>query len=449
MSPLKSTVLLLLSILIVYFPSQHLIASELPTRSYSYSQDFETEDPFQFWTSNGTYSVNFKGLSHARASSGRSSFKLDVTLLTATYVYWMIPVKIPAVGRLQFTGDLYVESSAGVDATLGTDVSLAPAPASGVAILKKITAPTRAWVTQTSDLVSQGNELATLLTGQYFAAATPEDVGVWTDRVGLFLFAPKGGRITLYVDNIHLQGVVPDEASYQALADREWQNYLNRIQVDTNQVVHDILGCTCEVPGAGDKAFIQNSKLQAASLRDTVGQRGYPTPKEYARLKEMADGLKFLTLQAPFYSADYQNQALITYPWEPITPASKKILPLTYPVPAVPGKALAVKACRGQFEPVSFILRARRPVPGIRISASDLIGPQWRRIPASAIDVKLVKCWYQAGGGTILKSDARVLVPGTAAQRRQAGSRGLRAPEKLSQGNQGRQKGVYRHQLAW
>lgn len=54
--------------------------------------DFEDGvDPVVAWASNGTYKVHFKGVTEEKAHSGRRSFKLDVELTGATYVYWSIP----------------------------------------------------------------------------------------------------------------------------------------------------------------------------------------------------------------------------------------------------------------------------------------------------------------------------------------------------------------------
>ena len=60
-----------------------------------YKEDFEIKDPVVFWTSNGDYKVNFKGLSKEKSYSGEKSFKLDITLKSGTYNYWKIPIEFP------------------------------------------------------------------------------------------------------------------------------------------------------------------------------------------------------------------------------------------------------------------------------------------------------------------------------------------------------------------
>lgn len=103
------------------------------------------------------------------------------------------------------------------------------------------------------------------------------------------------------------------------------------------------------------------------------------------------------------------GQVLEVYPWEPVV--SQKILPTTFPLPVSIGSNLAVQACRGEFEPASFIVRSNKNLTDIKIAATDLIGEVGRPIPASAVDIRLVKCWYQSGTGTVENQKTVVLTP--------------------------------------
>jgi len=115
------------------------------------------------------------------------------------------------------------------------------------------------------------------------------------------------------------------------------------------------------------------------------------------------------TTQTSATNAVLDNTSMEVYPWEPIN--QTKILPTTFPLPATAGRSLSIQASRGQFEPASFILRSgNNALSRIQISASDLIGTGQQKIPASAVDIRLVKCWYQSGDGTITKNKT-VLTP--------------------------------------
>jgi hypothetical protein len=94
------------------------------------------------------------------------------------------------------------------------------------------------------------------------------------------------------------------------------------------------------------------------------------------------------------YIQNHPGQGIIPFPWEPLT--SIKVLPFNYEIPAAPGNALSVSACRDEFEPASFIITAQKDLSGINISVPTLYNSQGNAIPSSALDIRLVKVWYQA-----------------------------------------------------
>jgi hypothetical protein len=96
------------------------------------------------------------------------------------------------------------------------------------------------------------------------------------------------------------------------------------------------------------------------------------------------------------YIQTHPGQSIIPFPWEPTT--SIKVLPFNYAIPAAPGNTLSVTACRNEFEPASFILNAQKDLTGITITVPNLYDGQGNSIPSSAINIRLVKVWYQASG---------------------------------------------------
>jgi PKD repeat protein len=93
------------------------------------------------------------------------------------------------------------------------------------------------------------------------------------------------------------------------------------------------------------------------------------------------------------YIASHPGQTIIPYPWEPTS--SVKILPLNFIVPAAPGNSILIQACPDQFESASFIITAQTQLTGITILSSALSDGNGHTIPEGAIDVRLVKVWYQ------------------------------------------------------
>jgi len=99
------------------------------------------------------------------------------------------------------------------------------------------------------------------------------------------------------------------------------------------------------------------------------------------------------------YILNHPGQAILPFPWEPIT--SAKVLPFNYEIPAAPGNTLSVTACRNEFEPASFVINAQKDLSGISISVPNLYDDKGNTIPSSALDVRLVKVWYQAAPNNI------------------------------------------------
>ena len=58
---------------------------------------------------------------------------------------------------------------------------------------------------------------------------------------------------------------------------------------------------------------------------------------------------------------------------------------------------ITLKACRGEFEPASFVVRANKKISELKPVCSNLQNKN-SKISSEHIDIKIVKCWYQAGG---------------------------------------------------
>ena len=91
-----------------------------------------------------------------------------------------------------------------------------------------------------------------------------------------------------------------------------------------------------------------------------------------------------------------------------------KRLPQDFPADGAAFGPLRWVAARGEFEPASVVLLTGRDLPAVEARAGDLVGPGGARIPAAAIDIKVVKVWYQSGSawyGYFSDTLGRTLVP--------------------------------------
>jgi hypothetical protein len=68
----------------------------------------------------------------------------------------------------------------------------------------------------------------------------------------------------------------------------------------------------------------------------------------------------------------------------------------TYPTDGKLAGPVRIVAAKGEFEPATFVLYPFSDAAKVELKVSDLAGKNGR-IPASAVDVKVIKIWYQTG----------------------------------------------------
>jgi hypothetical protein len=111
-------------------------------------------------------------------------------------------------------------------------------------------------------------------------------------------------------------------------------------------------------------------------------------------------------------SAAWRNAPAIYYTVHPLSDIIRQ--PDTYPSDGTAFGTLKIIAAKGEFEPGSIVLFPQQNVDRFELRASDLKGPSGATIPASSVDIKLVKVWYQCGGAWFSQfadPTARMLIP--------------------------------------
>ena len=91
----------------------------------------------------------------------------------------------------------------------------------------------------------------------------------------------------------------------------------------------------------------------------------------------------------------WQNSPFACYAVPPMS--SIKRLPDVIPPDGELSDAVSVFAARGEFEPASFVIVPFADFEKVELRLSDLRGQRRSVIRADAVDLKVVKCWYQAG----------------------------------------------------
>jgi hypothetical protein len=97
------------------------------------------------------------------------------------------------------------------------------------------------------------------------------------------------------------------------------------------------------------------------------------------------------TVKAENQSSDPR---ITTYVVPAIT--DEKILPTTSISGDYVSTEISLRACPGEYEPASFVIRANEDITSLEAEATELIGENGS-IPSSNVDIRVVKCWYQAG----------------------------------------------------
>ena len=136
-----------------------------------------------------------------------------------------------------------------------------------------------------------------------------------------------------------------------------------------------------ELLGRLDKTKPKEIVDREDSLRDRVEatlDRANVLANAADALVRAPEGTSFVALDAPTITND-------------------RILPTSLVTTRRAASALALSACPAEYEPASFVVTPLRDVAGLMVTCSDLTSPDGV-IGAARIDVKLVKCWYQAFG---------------------------------------------------
>lgn len=94
-------------------------------------------------------------------------------------------------------------------------------------------------------------------------------------------------------------------------------------------------------------------------------------------------------------SSDWKKSLVSYYVVPPLSDVPRT--PERFPEDGVAFGALEVIAAQGEFEPSSIVVIPEQPVDQFAFRASELLGPDGSKIPADALDIKVIKVWYQSG----------------------------------------------------
>lgn len=107
---------------------------------------------------------------------------------------------------------------------------------------------------------------------------------------------------------------------------------------------------------------------------------------------------KFVLLFAPLLLAASPANAEVDW-WAVPAMSSVQRLPDAIPEDGVKGGEVRLIAARGEYEPASFVLRSDKDLGKVQLTVGKLVNEKGEVFPADALDLRIVKVWYQNGNG--------------------------------------------------
>jgi len=377
-----------------------------------FKNDFQKKSPIKFWTSGGKYKINFMGLTTENAPEGRKVFKLDVTFLKNSYgyYYFQIPLKFMPSSNLRLKTRVLLGKENTARFGIGFNAFFPEFRRSGCKTLCKFSTSTDGkWRDLDLDGMGWLNNLKVKFCKKYAPPVTRvENLSPYIDRVILFSTgSAKQKRLVVYLDGIEVSG--------DAVPRKDWSKLLRKYQeqvlLKQQKLLSECRGLLDRhIKASGKSVFSNNCEkflkpLEERKKRD--GKSFILNKDEYKRiLREIADlksaGGKKLSDKALVYTL---NNPII----------STMILPKgSVPLQAeLGGKAIKLVAAKGEFESFSILVKAMRKLDKLIVVCDDLKSRSGALIPAGNVDLKSVKCWYQAKGAwyTWIKGGGSQMTP--------------------------------------
>ncbi len=385
---------------------------------FHYHEDFERRDPVHFWVGNGKHEVNFKGVSDEEAHSGKKSFKLDVVLKGGSYHYWQVPLSVPVAGKLKMKGWIKIVAPSKASVGLGPNYIFPPTHHSGCGAFESFKSTNGEWKPIEGDLVERGESNADGVLRKWVANATGKHVAVFLDRWGIFVYGGNGKRLVCYIDDVTIEGDVPEAKSHEALAEERFESFRNQYQQRVKDWQAAIADARAKLSQfrAQEKFdggalrlldFTTRSVKEAEAFVGQLSKTGYAHPNEADEMRQRVEVLEFALPNLKAILKTGKVKSFVTMAIQPIT--NKRVLPTSFPIPGLISRKLQATACQGEYEPTSFAVYSFEKLGGLRVEVGELSGPAGT-IPKNAVDVRVVKSWFQ-GKGNIGRNQVRVLKP--------------------------------------
>lgn len=256
-----------------------------------------------------------------------------------------------------------------------------------------------------------------------FWSAVPVEKGKWHQIS--FTYSIDKGEMKLYLDgNLHQSSIdaelFPLKLNFNEIG--TFDGALASIQIWDRALSEEELSTVA----IGPESFMEyRSELEKfnpdskglAQMRDNLLKRlTSMRSKDKVTLSELNDLTKQINTMLHLRDAAkaLKSTSLSDAPFalmevRPVSPIIRT--PEAFPPDAEYTSNLRVAAAKGEYEPLSFIIHPYQDIEKFEFIPGDFKSKDGAVIPASAIDKKVVKCWYQANWNSYFNSGNQILVP--------------------------------------
>ncbi|MDD2710618.1 MAG: hypothetical protein PHV34_21775 [Verrucomicrobiae bacterium] len=384
-----------------------------------------------WYKGNKGYTVHFKGVVDNPANPGKKLYKLDISFNQATRVYWGIPVNLPVEGNLKTKTTYAIMNEKGGKGKCGIGFGLEPCPNfrdnyiyTHIRTEEKTALSSEKWETvEMNDIRKYCVETAApTVARKYLADAAPENISFRLQSITFFLSGTTGTRMTLLVDELNLEGATFDDSETKDLVARRWQpageklkRRINALKQRLENAIHALENESLETREAN---AVRNQALEKAGQIDqTLKNLAKRASVEQVEEKELSREIRAVEAirlkEIDHFLSNTKEHFYLPFVVDPLN--GQKILPTDLSIVGKIGLDLHLTASPGEYEPASFVIRALADLKGLTVSTSDLVCKEsGGKISGTHVDIRTVKCWYQAGTAWVSinqQRDKKVLVP--------------------------------------
>ena len=368
-------------------------------------EDFESAPTMTAIEDDGMWRIHSCGPTEERAAGGKRSFKIDVEWLDPSWDCWRpLPLTLLYRGNPKVRAKILVRLGSG---RLGHPYSTKECGADGLIVAgKQVGSLGGGWVKWEARADGKCGD------GEHLQAAL------------LWVRPDANGRTTVYVDDLEMEGSFsPREAKRLSVVamrceEKRRAGYLKEIAAIEQRFAKSAKEAarhSTDPPEAAEaavakcwRALVDFRRQAEVSVRESLRRvRESPTGAGLAEIRRSLKRIEQADRSLPAlkeYAKSHPGLPYVT--WHVKAISDGRVLPKKLPVPGVVADRVRVRGCPGEYEPVTFAVTYVSP--GYELSSEGgslaelLVEPTDAKcgdhvLPASAIDIRHVKCWWQAG----------------------------------------------------